>query len=100
MAKSLNNLDSMEKDLVVALMNLMAVERRCADGQLGEMVRQIRAELLVSESRRVEVEAMAQELLAISDALNQTECTFSVDSNDKKMIKSCKERKNIETSAD
>lgn len=81
MTRSVCNFDGNNSDMALAVMNLMAIERCGGEGSLVEMVRQIRAELLESESRRAEVEAMAQELLAISDALNCGKCTFGVDSN-------------------
>ncbi len=81
MDRCLQNLDSAEMDMAVAVMNLMAVERRSGDGPLGKMVRQIRAELLGTEARRDAVVGAAQELLTISDALNFEECTFGVDSD-------------------
>lgn len=92
MTKRLQNLDSADTDMAVAVMNLMAIERRCGDGALGEMVRQVRTELLGGESQPDAVLVAAQELLTISDALNYEECTFGVDSDSKKMVKLRKER--------
>lgn len=80
MTKRLQNLDSADTDMAVAVMNLMAIERCCGDSTLGEMVRQVRTELLGGESQRNAILVAAQELLTISDALNYEECTFGVDS--------------------
>ena len=92
MTKRLQNLDGADTDMAAAVMNLMAIERRCGEGALGEMVRQVRTELLGGESQPDAVLAAAQELLTISDALNYEECTFGVDSDSKKMVKLRKER--------
>lgn len=92
MTKRLQNFDGADTDMAVAVMNLMAIERRCGDSTLGEMVRQVRTELLGGELKRDAVLVVAQELLTISDALNYEECTFGVDSDSKKMVKSRKER--------
>lgn len=92
MTKRLQNLDSADTDMAAAVMNLMAIERRCGDSTLGKMVRQVRTELLGGESQPDAVLVAAQELLTISDALNYEECTFGVDSDSKKMVKLRKER--------
>ncbi|MBQ8042400.1 MAG: hypothetical protein IJ273_03630, partial [Alphaproteobacteria bacterium] len=86
MTKRLQNLDSADTDMAAAVMNLMAIERRCGDSTLGEMVRQVRTKLLGGESQPDAVLVAAQEFLTISDALNYEECKFGVVSDSKLIV--------------